>query len=320
MRGYSLVSIIVPVYKAEKYLDLCVQSLVNQTYKEIEIILVDDGSPDNCGAICDAWADRDSRISVIHKTNGGVSDARNVGIKAAKGWWLIFVDSDDVVSPYHAEGLVKASVEKENCLAVSSVERFVDALPDNKGNYRITDQCKKNLPVIRGGMYACGALYNRRLIETIELEFDSALHNVEDVVWNGIYLRYVSEMVYVDAPYYYRINPTSITSKCGDFKWQINSWIAARKSIMNWFADKSLTESQRKEVAGMYRHCQNNIYAECVAGKISWAALQELEKKPEAQFCEMFMVGPERFIRNYLPQLYFGVYTLLIRVKNAIRR
>lgn len=92
-----LVSIIVPVYKVEKYLDRCVESIVNQTYRNIEIVLVDDGSPDNCPTMCDAWGEKDSRIKVIHKKNGGLSDARNVGIREAAGDYLLFVDSDDML-------------------------------------------------------------------------------------------------------------------------------------------------------------------------------------------------------------------------------
>lgn len=93
------VSVIVPVYKVEKYLSTCIESLLCQTLKEIEIILVDDGSPDNCPALCDAYALKDSRIKVIHKTNGGVSDARNIGIKKATGEYIGFVDPDDWVKP-----------------------------------------------------------------------------------------------------------------------------------------------------------------------------------------------------------------------------
>ncbi len=93
----DLISIIVPVYKVEPYLDSCVESLVNQTYENLEIILVDDGSPDNCGAMCEAWAARDPRVRVLHKENGGLSDARNCGLAAAKGDYIGFVDSDDYV-------------------------------------------------------------------------------------------------------------------------------------------------------------------------------------------------------------------------------
>ena len=95
----NLISVIVPVYKVEKYLDRCVESIVNQTYTNLEIILVDDGSPDNCPVMCDTWAEKDSRIRAIHKVNGGLSDARNAGMEEAKGEYIGFVDSDDWVEP-----------------------------------------------------------------------------------------------------------------------------------------------------------------------------------------------------------------------------
>ena len=90
-----LISIIVPVYKVEKYLNRCVESIVKQTYSNLEIILVDDGSPDQCPAMCDAWMKKDNRIKVVHKKNGGLSDARNAGMKISKGEFIGFVDSDD---------------------------------------------------------------------------------------------------------------------------------------------------------------------------------------------------------------------------------
>lgn len=91
------ISIIVPVYKVEKYLDRCMESIVNQDYENLEIILVDDGSPDHCPQMCDSWAEKDSRIRVIHKENGGLSSARNCGLNLATGDFLYFVDSDDYI-------------------------------------------------------------------------------------------------------------------------------------------------------------------------------------------------------------------------------
>lgn len=93
----ELISVIVPVFKVDPYLDRCVESIVNQTYRNLEIILVDDGSPDSCGAMCDAWAEKDRRIKVIHKKNGGLSDARNAGLDIATGTLIGFVDSDDFI-------------------------------------------------------------------------------------------------------------------------------------------------------------------------------------------------------------------------------
>ena len=93
------VSVIIPVYKVERYLDACVESVIGQTYTDLEILLVDDGSPDCCPAMCDAWAEKDPRIRVIHRKNGGLSAARNTGIEAASGTFLIFTDSDDRMEP-----------------------------------------------------------------------------------------------------------------------------------------------------------------------------------------------------------------------------
>lgn len=104
-----LVSVIVPVYKVEKYLSRCVKSIQQQTYGKLEIILVDDGSPDDCPQICDDLAAQDARIKVIHKINGGLSDARNVGIRSSTGEYLVFVDSDDDIAPEMIERLYEAA-------------------------------------------------------------------------------------------------------------------------------------------------------------------------------------------------------------------
>lgn len=108
-----LLSVIVPVYNVEKYLACCVESILCQTYKDLEIILVDDGSPDGCGAMCDAYAKKDGRVRVIHKENGGLSDARNAGLSVCRGDYIGFVDSDDTIAPDMYETLV-GFAEKEN--------------------------------------------------------------------------------------------------------------------------------------------------------------------------------------------------------------
>ena len=107
---YPKISVVLPVYKVEKYLKRCIQSICVQTYRNLEIILVDDGSPDSCPEICDELAKCDSRIRVIHKENGGLSDARNVGTAYATGEYITFVDSDDDVTETYVEylyGLIK---------------------------------------------------------------------------------------------------------------------------------------------------------------------------------------------------------------------
>ena len=122
-----LISIIVPVYNVESYLPTCIESLVNQTYRNIEIVLVDDGSPDNCPALCDLYAAKDSRIKVIHKTNGGQSDARNFGLAEASGEYIMFVDSDDIIVPYAVEEAVKTSTNESADLVIAAVAKIVPA-------------------------------------------------------------------------------------------------------------------------------------------------------------------------------------------------
>lgn len=134
MMDGPLISVIVPVYKVEAYLDRCVQSIVDQTYSNLEIILVDDGSPDNCPALCDAWAEQDSRIKVIHKENGGGAQARNAGIDTASGAFLAFVDSDDFLFPIMYETLLNAA-QTHNC-AIAECDFypvFSDDFPSEPG-------------------------------------------------------------------------------------------------------------------------------------------------------------------------------------------
>lgn len=106
----SLVSVIIPVYKVEEYLSACIESVLRQTYKNLEIILVDDGSPDKCPEICDAYAKKDNRIHVIHKENGGLSDARNVGVNNATGEFIYFLDSDDWVNDIAIEQMISFAI------------------------------------------------------------------------------------------------------------------------------------------------------------------------------------------------------------------
>lgn len=136
----ELVSIIIPVYNVEKYLERCITSVITQTYKNLEIILVDDGSPDRCGKICDEYAKIDNRIKVIHKENGGLSDARNVGIDASNGRYLMFVDSDDYISPDMVEVLYdRVCIDKSDMAICDFV--YVDE------NYREIEEKNNNTPI-----------------------------------------------------------------------------------------------------------------------------------------------------------------------------
>ncbi len=132
MKNKILVSIIVPVYKVEKYLDKCVHSIVSQTYKNLEIILVDDGSPDNCPAMCDEWAKKDERIKVIHKPNGGLSSARNAGLETMTGEFVCFIDSDDWIEPTYVENLLTSLNETNSDISCCGLNYIYDDYYLNK--------------------------------------------------------------------------------------------------------------------------------------------------------------------------------------------
>lgn len=135
-----LISVIVPIYNVEKYLARCVDSIVNQTYKNLEIILVDDGSPDRCPQMCDDYAEKDSRIKVVHKKNGGLSDARNAGMAVATGEYISFIDSDDYVSDDFFGCLLDVMNKENSDIAECSVVKFYE---DNRFDEFNDDLLKK---------------------------------------------------------------------------------------------------------------------------------------------------------------------------------
>ena len=168
-----MISIIVPIYKVEEYLDRCVESIVQQSYKDIEIILVDDGSPDNCPQKCDEWAKKDKRIRVIHKVNGGLSDARNVGISEAKGEWLLFVDSDDWISKDCCSNAIMAVNKWQADICIfqyKTVEQFSEMeLQTNINSYIVKkNEVMKKLACEDIQDYAWNKLYKKSLFKNIK--------------------------------------------------------------------------------------------------------------------------------------------------------
>ncbi len=171
----SLISVIVPVFRVERYIDKCVQSVVNQTYRNLEIILVDDGSPDNCGKMCELWSEKDHRIKVIHKLNGGLSDARNAGLAICAGKYVGFVDSDDYIEPEMYEKLLKASLatgaDISCCYAVDELDGKIKEL--NKFNeYTVLDSNEAVRDLFITNDYirhaAWNKLYKRELFGSIK--------------------------------------------------------------------------------------------------------------------------------------------------------
>lgn len=198
----DLISVIVPIYNVEKYINKCIDSIINQTYTNLEIILVDDGSPDNCGKICDEYAKKDNRIKVIHKENGGLSDARNVGIKNAKGMYITVVDSDDYIEQKYIEILYKSIKENETDIAIGSHKVIYE-------NGTIIDKSTNEENVIESKNVLKRILYD----EGIDLSAWAKLYKKE--LFYSI--QYPKDRLYEDAATTYKLidasNKISIISK-----------------------------------------------------------------------------------------------------------
>ena len=182
------ISVIVPVYKVEAYLNRCVESIVNQTYQDLEIILVDDGSPDRCPILCDEWAQRDKRVRVIHKENGGLSDARNAGLAASTGGYISFVDSDDWVESDFLQTMYDLRQKTQADIAECGV-KYIDehgnqlrqrGIPQEREELSRVDAVKRLIK--EDGVYQTvwNKLYRRDTIGTVLFE-KGKLH--EDDYW-----------------------------------------------------------------------------------------------------------------------------------------
>ena len=202
----ELISVIVPVYNVEKYLERCVKSIQNQTYKKLEIILVDDGSPDNCGKMCDEYAESDSRIRVIHKANGGLSDARNVGIEASKGDYLMFIDSDDWIDEKMVEVLYHTLNQYEADIAECSYRNlYADCIIEETnctGNV-VTGDNIFALEAMLDWKYfkpnAWNKLYKRSVIGDVRYP-KGKLHEDEYTTYKFMYN--AKKLVYIDFSFY----------------------------------------------------------------------------------------------------------------------
>lgn len=208
----ALVSIVVPIYKVEKYLSRCVQSLLNQTLKDIEIILVDDGSPDKCPEMCEDYLKVDKRIKVVHKENGGLSSARNAGINVATGKYIGFVDSDDSILPTMYEELYNV-INKYNCdFAMSDYERIMRDGRENlkslniaKGYYDKNRIIKEIYPeLIMGRNLDYGpllsvwhCLYNSNFLRQYNLRFDEEVKWSEDNIFSAFVGYYANSFYYL---------------------------------------------------------------------------------------------------------------------------
>lgn len=228
----DLITVIVPIYNVEKFLDQCVNSIIHQTYRNLEIILVDDGSPDHCPQICDTWAEKDPRIYVIHKQNQGLGMARNTGIEHATGKYICFLDSDDYIAHNTIEKAYVTAIRTCSDIVVFGMKRVNDAnevvhyrkpetpqecfcgkevqevfLPD------LIDNSHRDVRVKNLGLSACSCLFSMQLIRKTNWRFVSERELISEDGYSLIWLyQYVQCVAIVpEGLYYYRMNSSSLT-------------------------------------------------------------------------------------------------------------
>ncbi|MGN1030008.1 MAG: glycosyltransferase [Butyricicoccaceae bacterium] len=207
------VSIIIPVYNAEKQLARCIDSVLNQEYSDFELLLIEDGSTDSSGAICDLYAGQDSRVTVVHKENSGVSDSRNLGISMARGTYLQFLDSDDWITPDATNLLVRAADEHSCDLVISDFYRVVGNRVSRKGiideDVVLSREEFASYMMDNPADFYYGVLWNklyrREIIVKHQLQMNKNISWCEDFMFNLEYIRYAETFYALQVPIYYYV-------------------------------------------------------------------------------------------------------------------
>lgn len=257
-----LVSVIVPIFNMEQYLSKCIDSILNQTYACLEIILIDDGSTDSSLAICDKYAQQDSRVKVFHKKNGGVSSARNIGLDKSTGDYVSFVDPDDWIEKNMYETLISylltADVDILHFNAIRKGE-ILNELPFS-GVYQGEKYEKEILlPMIGsekfGGMFILGVLwihlFRRSLIEQFNIRFNTQLMRCEDRLFTITSMFFAKNMIFVDdCLYHYEVYDDSLSNRYNSERWQQESiYLKELKNLCEKSSNKTFIEDANDRIA-----------------------------------------------------------------------
>lgn len=239
----ELVSVILPIYNVELYLKKCIESVIRQSYKNLEIILVDDGSTDRSPYICDEYAKMDSRIKVIHKENGGLSDARNVGIQASSGVYIALIDADDLIAQSFVEELYECCKKSNSMIAVCAYTKFLDeeeiSVSNNHNNVQIISGRELIKQIYLGqagkfGFVAWNKLYRRDLFDSIQYPFGRIYEDTFTTY--KLFLNANQIALLNKSLYFYRMRPESIMSTMVSLK-KIKDGVDADASVVKYFQE-----------------------------------------------------------------------------------
>lgn len=259
------ISVIIPIYNVEKFLDECVQSVLSQSYKNLEIILVDDGSPDRCPQMCDEYAAKDYRVKVVHKTNGGLSDARNAGLEAATGDFVVFLDSDDYWEDNNAvaKAIDLINQDDETDVVMFPHKHLIRGkvfLPEGRYNADVINNStlysalKYLLELNLYNTSACAKFIRRDMLIDNNIKFKKGLLS-EDFDWSFQLFAHVKKLKAMQLPFYvYRKREGSISKSINDRNlndvlWIIEKWV---KEVPCIYADEKLRNVQMNQLGFMY--------------------------------------------------------------------
>lgn len=248
----ELVSVIVPIYNVEKYLERCIESIRKQTYTEIEIILVDDGSLDNSGVICDKYIEIDDRIVVIHKKNGGLGDARNVGVEKAKGKYILFVDSDDRIHEKLVEETVREAEKNQADIVIFDyIGEEIDGRLNDCFTFDFPERKVMNAAEQKNLiMNSCSAINKLILKKTWlsqELKFPIGKH-YEDLATIPKLMVQAERVIYIKEVYYYYLMREGSIMHSKNFERNFRERTWAADGILNYFTEQNLFEEYKSEL------------------------------------------------------------------------
>ena len=303
------ISVIVPVYNVEEYLDECLVSIVNQTYKNLEILVIDDGSTDNSGKMCDEWATKDKRIKVFHKENGGLSSARNVGLKHATGKWISFVDSDDFIDTTMYEELIKNSIGADLvcCEYFSYKNNSLDKVTFSYDNYDIKYMIRKMFSLGDGTVW--NKMYLREKLDN--LLFIEDVKAMEDISFFYTYLDKISKINYVHKPLYYFRQREGSIRHVGDPKKLITS-IESAYIVNKVFEKYDIFERYYIQCDNI---CNFYIYRNKIGKNFDYSKYERIIKSYLDNHILRKKIGLQNRIKIIMAVYFTPLYLLLKKIK-----
>ena len=298
------ISVIIPVYNVEKYLNKCVDSVISQTYKDLQIILVDDGSTDRSSKICDEYAKADTRISVIHKQNGGLSSARNAGMEIVEGDYITFLDSDDYVSPTVYEELYKIIKSQDSDSIACTCFRRVDEAgnvykkndPHSKPSSTSNTEYLREILLHIGDVSVCTKLFPRKMLKNKHFE-EEKLN--EDLLFMVDLIPCFKTIVYTGAVgYYYLVRDNSTSSGYGKAVEDMASNAVAVNEKVQYEYPELREEGYR------FALFQNMAYLLLIP--------QALRTKSNEKYLEALKYLKKTFFKNGITNRYLGIKNKLI--------